>query len=88
MALCKLAKRDHRRVSDPLAGMIWHIAGPPDFLSIRAEQPARVSVLTPDPGSCLLRGPVQNYRDGFGRCCRRVDKEPLAIGGDVPTENL
>ncbi len=43
-------RRDHRRVSDPLAGMIWHIAGPPDFLSLRAEQPARVSVLTPRPG--------------------------------------
>jgi hypothetical protein len=40
-------------VGDPLAGMIWHIAGPPDFLSVRAGQPARVSVLTPDPGSCL-----------------------------------
>lgn len=35
-----------------------------------------------------LRGPVQHYRDGFGRCCCRVDKEPLAIGSDVPTENL
>ena len=33
-----------------LAGMIWHIAGPPDFLSVRAGQPARVSVLTPRPG--------------------------------------
>jgi hypothetical protein len=48
--------RDYRRVSDPLAGMIWHIAGPPDFLSIRAEQPARVSVLTPRPGFLLAGG--------------------------------
>jgi hypothetical protein len=37
-------------VNNPLAGIIWHIAGPPGFLSIRAEQPARVSVLTPRPG--------------------------------------
>jgi hypothetical protein len=51
------AKRDHGRVSDPLAGMIWHIAGPPDFLSARAEQPARVSVLTPRPGFLFAGSP-------------------------------
>ncbi len=35
-----------------------------------------------------FRGPVQHHRDGLGRYCRRVNKEPLAIGSDVPTENL
>jgi hypothetical protein len=34
------------------------------------------------------RSPVQQHGDGFGRLCRRVDKETLAIGSDVPTENL
>ena len=43
-------RRDHGRVSDPLAGMIWHMVGLPDFLSVRAGQPARVWVLTPRPG--------------------------------------
>jgi len=34
------------------AGMIWHIAGPPDIPSpiVRSEQPTRVQVLTPGPG--------------------------------------
>jgi len=40
-------------VSDPLAGMIWHIVGLPDLLShARNSQPgSRCS--PPDPGFCL-----------------------------------
>src|SRR5664279_751139 len=33
-------------------------------------------------------GPIQQQCYGFGRCCRHVNKEPLAIGGHVPTESL
>jgi hypothetical protein len=35
-----------------------------------------------------LRGPVQHYCHGIGRCRRRINKKPLAVGSDVPTENL
>jgi hypothetical protein len=47
--------RDHGRVSDPLAGMIWRIAGPPDFLSVRGNSQPGSRCAPPDPGSCLRR---------------------------------
>lgn len=45
------------------AGMIWHIAGPPDIPSPvdRSEQPARVQVLTPGPGLLSVTKETRNY---------------------------
>jgi len=66
-ALPNPADADIGEVNDPLAGMIWHIATATGHFSVRAEQPARVSVLTPRPGFLFVQEPGNKEGGLFGR---------------------